>query len=141
MRFLSTLLLSFLVITGCNTTSSNDPQPHYYEFSADNNSTGDDNFIVKTSDPQVIATAEAQLSLPQDERNLHINGEIARGNGGYNTGWSWHFVPEAWGFAEVSIEVCDGQPGFVEKNLDYWVDDVGRFCPWSSFVLREVEVN
>lgn len=131
-------MISFLVITGCNTTSTDDPEHRYYEFTAGDYSSGEDNFIAKTSDPAVIKRAEAQLALPRNKRNLHINGEIARGDDGYNTGWSWHFVPGTWSFAEVSIEVCDGQPAFVEKNLDYWIEDVGRFCPWSSIVLREV---
>jgi len=37
--------------------------------------------------------------------------------------------------AEVSIELCDGTPSFVEENLDYWLDTVHTYCPWSSKVV------
>ena len=40
--------------------------------------------------------------------------------------------------AEISMEVCDGLPSDVEKDLDYWVDTVKRFCPWNSFVKKEI---
>lgn len=94
--------------------------------------------MAKTSEPTVIDKVEAQLELPQDQRDMHINGKIQRGNAGYNNDWSWHFTEGQWDLAEVSTEVCDGTPQMVENNLDYWVEDVGRFCPFSSIVLREV---
>lgn len=34
--------------------------------------------------------------------------------------------------AEVTIELCDGTPSLVEADLDYWLNAVGRFCPWSA---------
>jgi hypothetical protein len=34
--------------------------------------------------------------------------------------------------AEMTIELCDGLPSYVENDLDYWVDTVGRFCPWQA---------
>ncbi len=34
------------------------------------------------------------------------------------------------------IELCDGTPSQVEANLDYWVDTVQRFCPWSAKIVR-----
>jgi hypothetical protein len=36
---------------------------------------------------------------------------------------------------EVTMELCDGRPSDVERDLDYWVDSVGRFCPWSSALV------
>lgn len=100
--------------------------------------TGNEHFVARTSDPVVIENAREQLSQPEDKRNLFISGKIARGRE-QNTRWNWHFVPDKWDLVETSIEVCDGRPSFVEQNLDYWVDEVGRFCPWSSRVLKEVE--
>ncbi|MBN2732012.1 MAG: hypothetical protein JXR26_06260 [Balneolaceae bacterium] len=123
---------------GCNTTSTDNSGPRYYEFTSSNSHSGSYNFVAKTSDPAVIDKVEAQLELPQDQRDMHINGEIQRGNAGYNNDWSWHFTEGQWDLAEVSTEVCDGTPQMVENNLDYWVEDVGRFCPFSSIVLREV---
>jgi len=96
-----------------------------------------DQFIARTSDDEVIAAARAQLALPRAKRTLHINGALARGHGGFNQPWSWHIVDNQWSLAEMSIGVCDGTAQHVEQNLEYWVDDVGRFCPWSSVVLAE----
>jgi len=98
-------------------------------------------FVAVSADSAVIAAAKGQLSKPVEERNLHINGVIAYGNGGHNLSWSWHFVPHQWSLAEMSIELCDGNPLLVEQDIDYWVGTVGRFCPWSSYVKKELPVS
>ena len=41
-------------------------------------------------------------------------------------------TPEQIEMAELTIEVCDGNPTFVEENVDYFVDTVGNYCPWSA---------
>jgi hypothetical protein len=38
--------------------------------------------------------------------------------------------------AEVTIELCDGRPSDLENNLVYWMDTVGRFCPWSARLVE-----
>lgn len=96
-------------------------------------------FVAATSDPAVIAKLEAQLASSPAERSLHINGPIAAGNGSHNLSWSWHFVPNEWDMVEVSIELCDGRPQLVEEDLEYWLETVGTFCPWSSYVEEELE--
>jgi hypothetical protein len=45
----------------------------------------------------------------------------------------------ARGAPHAAIELCDGCPQMVEDDLDYWVETVGRFCPWSTRVLERVE--
>ena len=94
-------------------------------------------FVAATSAPVVIAKLEAELALPAASRSLHINGPIARGNGGENLSWSWHFAPDLWDAVEVSVEVCDGTPAMVESDLDTWVDELGVFCPWGSYAQGE----
>lgn len=95
-------------------------------------------FVAVTSDPLVLAKLRAELALPASERLLHITGPIARGSGGHNRSWSWHFVPDGWDMVEMSIELCDGSPQGVENGLDYWVDQVGVFCPWGSYVQKKL---
>lgn len=34
--------------------------------------------------------------------------------------------------AEVTIELCDGTPSYLEARLDDWIAAVGYFCPWSA---------
>jgi hypothetical protein len=133
-----TIILLLLLTAYCTTSSDNNkPENRYFEFTHADEEI-DYRFIAKTSDPDVIDTIEQQLQQPFDQRNLHIHGDIERGDDGYNNHWSWHFEEDSWQLVEVSIEVCDGRPQMVEDNLDYWIDNVGYFCPWSSRVLGEV---
>jgi hypothetical protein len=93
-------------------------------------------FVAVTSDPMVQARLDAELALPEAQRGKHISGIVAKGNGGVNLSWSWHFVPDEWDVVDLSIEICDGTPSAVEANVDAWA---GRtFCPWSSYVEREL---
>jgi hypothetical protein len=95
-------------------------------------------FVASTTVPRVLAVVESQLALPEEQRMLHINGPVATGNGGHNLGWSWHFRPGEWELVEISIELCDGRPQMVEDDVDKWIADVGTFCPWASYVVREL---
>ncbi len=96
-----------------------------------------DVFVVATDDPELIAKCRAQLALPVVARDLHVDGALAWGHGGFNLGWRWHLDPDDWDLVEISTEVCDGVPGDPESDLPYWVGYVGRFCPWSSYVVAE----
>jgi hypothetical protein len=82
---------------------------------------------------------EAELDLPKEQRFMHVNGIIAEGNGGYNRYWSWHFQDGKWVLTQVSIELCDATPTYVEQNLDYFLNNIdGQFCPWGSKVDSEI---
>lgn len=48
--------------------------------------------------------------------------------------WSWHVQPDQAGWADATIELCDGCPSYLEENLDDWIDQVGNYCPWSAEV-------
>ena len=96
-------------------------------------------FIAWTNKASVIDQILIQLALPVEFRDQHINGKILRIPDGcnLNDGWSWYFDPEDWAMADLSIELCDGDPQFVEENLDEYVR-TGRYCPWGSIVLEEI---
>lgn len=94
-------------------------------------------FLATTNDPGVIGVARDELTLPVEERQLFINGPLGHGDAGHNDPWSWHFVPSEWLLVESAIELCDGTPQMVEDDLDYWVDHVGSYCPWSAYVVEE----
>jgi hypothetical protein len=95
-------------------------------------------FVAITSDPGVLSKADDQLARFGALRDFFIIGPIARGNGGHNLDWSWHFVPDTWDLKIRTDEECDGTPGDVESEVDRWVDDVGQFCPSNSFVSQEL---
>lgn len=93
-------------------------------------------FHARTSDPDVIAQVRAQLALPEEERMLFPIGDIARGDGGHNEPWDWHYTEFV--LTEMSIELCDGTPSMVDADIDYWVDTVGNYCPWGGYAWAEV---
>lgn len=97
-------------------------------------------FYAWTTDTTVINQVLAQLAIPVDQRGQHINGKILELPAGcvLNDQWSWYFDPTDWALADASIELCDGEPDFVEANLDEYVR-TGRYCPWGSKVNKEVE--
>lgn len=88
-------------------------------------------YRILLTDPEDIATAERLLA--GEEAPSIPNGMIVRGgDGGVNTGYSWHIDPESLEFAEVTTEVCDGRPSYVEDGTltGEW------FCPWSAEVVE-----
>ena len=91
-----------------------------------------DQFHVWVTNEQTI---EQILALQAGESQANIpNGPLLRGPGpgDHNEPWSWHYDPQEVEMAEMTIEVCDGRPGFVEENLDTYIEDVGRYCPWGA---------
>jgi hypothetical protein len=88
-------------------------------------------FRLRTTNP---ATASA-LDARRHAGTLGVvAGRIVRGDGGFNAPWSWHLDPLSIEVPQVSIELCDGRPSMVQGDLDYWVDTVGRYCPWAARV-------
>jgi len=136
--FSAVLLSCAAFLTACDGGGSAPPERVTFHFRMVEDATGLQDFRAITSDPAVVAEARAQLSLPFEERRLFIIGEIDRGNGGHNLEWNWHFLPDRWSFAEVAIELCDGNAVLVSQAVDYWVDTVGQFCPWGARVGEEI---
>jgi len=131
------LLLGLILLTTMAVGDAQGDGLRYFEFTITGHPDAE-NFVAATRDTDVVVIVDWQLSLPLSERNLHINGPIDSTNGGFNMEWSWHHVPNQWVMAEISFELCDGIPSFVEADLPYWLHNVGGFCPWGSKVLREV---
>ncbi len=81
--------------------------------------------------------AQARRILSGAEAQKVVAGRLAAGNGSFNTGWSWHLLPETVDFTMGTIELCDGRPSFVESALDYWLNTVKTFCPWQGRLVTE----
>ncbi|HUF53444.1 MAG TPA: hypothetical protein VMR52_06695 [Dehalococcoidia bacterium] len=93
---------------------------------------GDESFKVWVTNEQTI---EQLLDLETGESEATIpNGWIDRGPGAgnHNEPWSWHLDPDDIQMAEVTIELCDGTPSYLEENLTEVMGTAGRFCPWSA---------
>jgi hypothetical protein len=86
-------------------------------------------YRVLVVDPANVAVA--QKLLAGEQAPSIPNGLVVRGDPSVNTGWSWHIDPASLQFADMTTEVCDGKPSFVENGTitgDY-------FCPWSAKVV------
>jgi hypothetical protein len=95
----------------------------------------DEEFRIRLEDPVLIE--QARRILRGDEPQKIVSGRLAAGDGGFNDPWSWHLLPETIEFVEVAIELCDGKPSFVEEDLDYWLNTVRTYCPWSARIVAE----
>jgi len=60
-------------------------------------------------------------------------GQLECGNGTYNCGWTWRMSPASITFAEVTIEVCDATPSYVQGNCASFPN--GTYCPWSAELI------
>lgn len=134
LRSITVTVLASTCLASCG-GGSDPPSPVTFAFRV-HGLPASEEFRATISSPEVIARARAQLQRPQSERLLFANGAISPGNGGHNLRWSWHFG--SVDLVDSAIELCDGRPSMVEANLDYWLNTVGRFCPWASFVHAEI---
>jgi hypothetical protein len=131
------VLAALALLAACGHSGSAEPEPAGVATFQILHPTHDERFLLRTSNPEVIARARAELAKPFAERTLFPSGALVRGSG-YNAPWSWHLAEDRWNLVEMSMEVCDAWPGYIEEHLDEWLGQVGSFCPWSSRVEREI---
>lgn len=93
-------------------------------------------FIIYVTDPETIRLAEENM---KGLNTMFPIGRLAYGDGGFNRPWSWHLEPSSVRMVEVAIELCDGLPSFVERELEYWVEVVGRYCPWGGRIMASAD--
>lgn len=129
------VLLLLIAVVGCDESEPDSPDGALFVVRTCADSSefpGGETFRVLIRNEEAIA--EAERLLDSDDQRI-ITGPLERGDGGFNAPWSWYLDPDSVSFADVTIEVCDGCPSFVEDSLDYWVDTVGIYCPWSTEII------
>ncbi|MGC4000221.1 MAG: hypothetical protein QM767_23395 [Anaeromyxobacter sp.] len=77
--------------------------------------------------------AEAQRLLEQDARRVPVFDLVD--GAGVDPQWTWHVDPATPAWADLTVELCDGCPGFVEADKAYWIGTVRQYCPWSARVV------
>ena len=92
---------------------------------------GNERFTMQVTDETTIRQAIENF---QGKNHKFPAGRIATGNGGFNSPWSWHFIPETDPMVGVAIEVCDGLPSYVNTHLNDFIT-VG-YCPWSGKIIQ-----
>jgi hypothetical protein len=89
-----------------------------------------EDFRMRVTDPETIALAMENL---RGRNSRFPNGSIALGDGGFNAPWTWHFVPESVRMVDFSIELCDGEPSYVEAHRPEYL--ASGYCPWGARVV------
>jgi hypothetical protein len=96
-------------------------------------------FKVWVTNEQAI---EALFALQAGTSSANIpNGLVQTGAGqaGHNGPYSWHMDPEDIEMVELTIELCDGSPDYIEENLTDWMASVERYCPWGAELVTLVD--
>ena len=89
----------------------------------------DETYKIELATPELIEHVK-QIMAGEDVA-LIPNGLVVRDDPDVNAPWSWHIDPASLHFADVTTEVCDGLPSYVEDGTvtsDY-------FCPWVTKVI------
>jgi len=89
----------------------------------------DQTYRIELTNPEVLEVA--QLLLAGEIDHKIPNGRIVRDDPGVNAPWSWHIDPQSLEWADMTTEVCDGLPEYVEDGTltSDW------YCPWSAEVI------
>ena len=139
MRRVMVVLLALVVLLGSLlggggvAAQTDTTQPVVVTFATADGST----FRAVLEQPEDIARAEAALA--GDGYAGIPNGALAYGDGGVNAPHTWHMVGTT--LADVTTEVCDGTASMVDADPVYWVETVGRFCPWTATVIAVEPLN
>lgn len=128
-RTLPAGLLLLILLPGCGAT---DPLPDGALFSV--SACQGETFRVLVADEAVAAEMDARVGRGPGRIVL---GRPVRGNGGFNDPWSWHLDPGSIELADLTVEVCDGCPSYVEGHLEDYLA-IGTYCPWSSAVVARL---
>lgn len=120
-------LFGLLGASACSdgSVSPSPPQRYVVEVSGET-------FVVEVVTAAQVDALESRLASGAEGV---LSGELVAGGDGYNAPWGWHMAPESVHLPDLAIEVCDGRPSFVQDELEYWLDTVGRFCPWGARVV------
>lgn len=89
-------------------------------------------FYVRATDPEAVAALTARQKSGEVSVIL---GEVVQGDGGFNAPWGWHLDPATIEVPDAALELCDGRPSFVQKDVGRWIAEARIFCPWSARVV------
>ena len=91
---------------------------------------GVETYKIELVTPELVKHAE-QLLKGEEVAAIPL-GRVVRDSPGVNKPWTWHIDPKTLQFADVTIEVCDGLPSYVEDRTVTSPD----YCPWSAKVIK-----
>lgn len=121
--------------------------PVYFVVSEINPSAGHgDSYLLPLEDATDIAHARDLILNGPSIGSSIVVAHIASGTDGVNRNvlepgeplWSWH-VDQFSGFGDFTAEVLDGWPGFVEQDVNGWINNTNGYIGfWSYTVTAEL---
>jgi len=108
-----------------------------------------DSYILPLGEPAAIAHARHLIAVGPAAGQPIVVAQIAAGANGINRNylaagsppWSWH-VARFESFADTTIEILDGWPGYVESDVPGWLANTGGYIGfWTYTVVAEVPVG
>jgi hypothetical protein len=105
-----------------------------------------DSYVLPLTDPADIAYARALITAPPGDLSSIVVANIAPGADGVNRDhlapgdppWSWH-VSSFVEFADITAEILDGWPSFVEEDVAGWIANTGGMVGfWNYTVIEEL---
>jgi hypothetical protein len=152
MHRLFSLLIALVIMVGCK----DDPAPKFnpdpntvYFLIGERAVVRGESFIIGLTDPHHIETARATLQSGEEKivfaeiskiTNPRSQANLDLANGGK---WSW-YVSKVLEFTDVTAEIYDGWPSYVEENYNEFVENTkgnngtGRIGFWNYTLKREV---
>lgn len=137
-----------LALVGCG--GGSDQRPVYFLVAEITPSHGD-SYLLPLTDPDDIARARQLAVSARPQQPTIVVAQIAAGSsdglvenrdllrGGRR--WSWH-VSRFLNFADATIEILDGWPGYVEDHFAEWQRITGGTIGfWQYTVQREVSAE
>jgi len=116
------LMLPLLLIAGCAPTAPQNPVA-VFEVA------GSETYKIELATPELVQHAK-DLMVGKPGAAISL-GTVVRDEPGVNAPWSWHIDPATLEFADMTIEVCDGLPSYVEDGTV----TSDQYCPWSAKVI------
>ena len=105
-----------------------------------------DSYVLVLEAEGDLEHARALIQDPDAAGAPIVTARIAAGADGLNRDhraagappWSWHLT-QFEGFADFTIELCDGWPSFVEADVAAWIANTeGQICFWQYTVVAEL---
>jgi hypothetical protein len=140
------LLPALFLFFSCKKNNNPNSDYHYFEVGLKRPTAEwrDSSFIIATANPQLIQEVNAELQKPVAQRRI-VLGYLRPGSSGYNHNGSysfrWHLQENTWELTDVTAELYDGRPySDLDLHYHYWMDTVGKFSPWNSYIRKELNV-
>ena len=115
------LVAGLLALSGCVASS---PTVATFEVA------GEQTYKIELATPELIQHVKDLMAGSEDGR-IPV-GNIVRDDPSVNAPWSWHIDPATLEFADVTTEVCDGLPEYVEDGT--LTSDI--YCPWIAVPIK-----